>query len=70
MTAPAKKPQTTFDPNRNDFRRKLGYYLTGLAIGLFILGAIQVLKRTMAPPGGGQSQGAGQSQGGSPQMAK
>jgi len=45
MTAPAKKPQTTFDPNRNDFRRKLGYYLTGLAIGLILLGILQMAKR-------------------------
>lgn len=34
-----------YDPNRNDFRRKLGYYLTGLAIGLMLLGLFHLAKR-------------------------
>ena len=46
-----KKPPTTFDPNRNDFRRKLGYYLTGLAIGLVLLGGFEVMKRVMGARG-------------------
>lgn len=57
MTAPAPKP---FDPNRNDFRRKLGYYVTGLAIGLVLLGILQMAKRAATnapaapPPANGQ----------------
>ena len=54
------KPDTkpAFDPNRNDFRRKLGYYLTGLAIGLVLLGMLQMARRAAvnapAAPANGQ----------------
>lgn len=54
----ATKPPKAFDPNRNDFRRKLGYYLTGLAIGLVLLGMLQVARRAAvnapAAPANGQ----------------
>ena len=48
MSAPTTtkpSPKKPFDPNRNDFRRKLGYYLTGLAIGLVLLGMLQMARR-------------------------
>lgn len=51
MSESKPKPGKAYDPNRNDFRRKLGYYLTGLAIGLLILGGFQVIKRVMAAKG-------------------
>lgn len=59
MTKAKPDTQPSFDPNRNDFRRKLGYYLTGLAIGLVLLGMLQMARRAAvnapavnAPAGG------------------
>ena len=38
------------EPRDKTFRRRLGVYLTGVAIGLALLGFVQIAKRATAPP--------------------